>query len=463
MDHIAYVVAEQLGYFLGKYLGWLIYPYYVILKGGAWNIQQSLEGLGLASSNIVEQNAQGQIVSSYWSPGEAMLPILAMLWIFLLVLALLYVTTGYVLGRKKGAFLALSILVLPGLLVLLGWWPAVSFAPDSFVISGSGVLGSGWGMLALVGLGLVAGWCGVLVLADLLSLGDGFGHVYDHVWYAAALLAGIFFVADSQSNRHAQSLQEHSRDMQQASTYLLKQAERYESWCEQSGQGDRLSCRWASSVQQTLLDYSTYVPAVFAKVGPLDAADLYRINGQHLTAEQITALRTEIATRNEGMCPITRINDQVSRLPLPSSRCLVTPIAFCSAFPDKLDGRDIRHEALNPTWFASECVVAALVASRSQQEKLLAKIKDDQRAKHYRWIYYILFSVVVGGKIALTTAKSFGMNKRLPPEKRRSLHFMRRLFQVTLKGLRNIWRMFAGIVSICVALLRFAVPRGGKR
>ncbi|MBU9297808.1 hypothetical protein C6P74_30375 [Burkholderia multivorans] len=463
MDQIAYVMAEKSGYFIGKYLGWLIYPYLVILKGGAWNLQQGLEGLGLVSSNFVEQDTQGHIVSSYWSPGEAMLPILAMLWMFLLVLALFCLTAGYVLGRKRGVLVALLILILPGLLVLLGWWPAISLAPDSFVISGSGVLGSGWGMLALVGLGLVAGWCGVLVLLDLLSIGDGFGHVYDHVWYAAALLAGIFFVADSQSNRHVQSLQESSHDAQNASAYLLKQAERYESWCVQSGHSDRLSCRWASSVQQSLLDYSTYAPAVFVAVGPLAAADMYKINGQRLTAEQITSLRKEIAMRNEDMCPVTRLNDRFSRLPPPSSRCLSTPIQFCDALPDKLDGRDITRDALNPAWFASECVVATLVASRGRQEQLLAKVKDDLRSRHFRWIYYVLFSIVVGGKIALATAKSVGMSKRSPLEKRRSLHFIHRIFQVGWKWLKFVWHMVAGGMSICFALLRFAVPRGGKR
>ncbi|HEM7888311.1 hypothetical protein [Burkholderia cepacia] len=463
MNEIVYIIAERSGYFLGKYLGWLIYPYLVILKGGAWNIQQSFEGLGLVSSNFVEQDAQGQVVSSYWSPGEAMLPILVVLWILLLVLAFLYITTGYVLARKKGALVALSILLLPGLLVLQGWWPLISLVPDSFVIGGSGVLGSGWGMLTLVGLGLVAGWCGVLVLIDLLPIGDGFGHVYDHVWYAAALLAGIFFVFDSQANRHVQSLQESSRDTQRASAYLLKQAERYESWCAQNRLGESLSCRWASSVQQTLLDYSAEDPAVFVVTGPHAAADMYQINGRRLTPEQITSLRNEIATYNEDMCPVTRINDRVSVMPPSSSRCLRTPIQFCASFPERLDGRDVRHDAFNPASLASECVVSTLVAFRDQQEKLLTQVNDDRRSKHYRWIYYVLFSIVIGGKIALATAKTAGLNKRTPTERRRSLHWVSRLWQISWRGLQIIWWVIAGSAAICVALLRFAMPRSGKR
>jgi hypothetical protein len=58
---------------------------------------------------------------------------------------------------------------------------------------------------------MIAGWCAMLVFIDIVRAGDKFWHVYDHVWYAAGLLAGIFFVADSQVSEHARSLQESSR------------------------------------------------------------------------------------------------------------------------------------------------------------------------------------------------------------------------------------------------------------
>lgn len=130
---------------------------------------------------------------------------------------------------------------------------------------------------------------------------------------------------------------------------------------------------------------------------------------------------------------------------------------------ERLDGRDVRHDAFNPASLASECVVSTLVAFRDRQEKLLTQVNDDRRSKHYRWIYYVLFSIVIGGKIALATAKTVGLNKRTPTERRRSMHWVSRLWQISWRGLQIIWWVIAGSVAICVALLRFAMPRSGKR
>jgi hypothetical protein len=115
-----------------------LYPYVSILHGAAWNIQQNMEGLGIASSNVVQRDPHGHVVSSYWSPAQATIPLLGMLALCSLALAVLFVLSGYVLGRKRGAIAIVALLVLPGCLKLVSLWPKLRYLPDRFDISGTG-------------------------------------------------------------------------------------------------------------------------------------------------------------------------------------------------------------------------------------------------------------------------------------------------------------------------------------
>lgn len=200
----------------------LLSPYIVVLQGAAWNLQQSLEGLGVISSNYIVRDPQGMIVSSYWSPAQSVAVILGLLFIALVVFACAFLVAGYVISRKTGAAISLGLLLVPAVLNVLGIWPFFSAVPDSFVLGGTGVLGAGYGMACLMLLGVLGGWCVAIIFTDLVRIRDRFWHLYDHFWVIAGLLAGIFFVADSQVSRHATELQATSTEVKQASAYLLR-------------------------------------------------------------------------------------------------------------------------------------------------------------------------------------------------------------------------------------------------
>jgi hypothetical protein len=76
---------------------------------------------------------------------------------------------------------------------------------------------------------------------------------------------------------------------------------------------------------------------------------------------------------------------------------------YCTAFADPLDGKMDQENIVRTTALASECIIPTLVRLREQQQKLLALTIEDKRSKHYRWLYYGFFSLVVGGKIATST------------------------------------------------------------
>jgi hypothetical protein len=248
-------------------LNTFLYPYFSLIYSASWNIQQSLEGMGIRSSSFVEYDAAGHIVSSYWSPAQSLLPILGLLSLLAIFLSIAFVVAGYAVHRKVGGVCALLLLCLPGILSVMSIWPEMHLIPDTFVIGGSGILGSAGGVAPLLGMGVLAGWIGVILLSDLLRLGENFSHAYDHVWCLSGVIAAAFFVADSQVGEHARNLQESVKTVQGASTYLSRQVTTYEQWCNANQKQNTASCRWAANIQQKLLNYSTQGATLYRDFG----------------------------------------------------------------------------------------------------------------------------------------------------------------------------------------------------
>lgn len=423
-----------------------LYPYFSLIYGASWNVQQSLEGMGIRSSSFVEYDAAGHIVSSYWSPAQALLPILELLSLLAILLSIAFVIAGYTVRRKVGGVCALLLLCFPGILNVLSLWPEIPLIPDTFVIDGSGILGSGIGIAPLLGMGVLTGWIGFILLSDLFQLGENFSHAYDHVWCLSGVVAAAFFVADSQVGEHVRNLQESVKTVQAASTYLSRQVTIYDQWCNVNQKQNTASCRWAANIQQKLLDYSTQGAKLYREFGPQSSADIYSTYGHNIEAQTVATIRMEIESYNSTVCPVTQLGPGVWQH-TQSARCLMTPAEYCFAPPERLNGQ-IKTQMGDTAALSSECIIPSLVALRTRQEKLLQKTGEDLQAKHYRWIYYLFFSIVVGGKIATSTVKLFSMHRRTAEESRRSLHLIKRcvaviskifLFSLKMTARAGIW------------------------
>lgn len=434
-------------------------PYISILYGAASNIEQSLEGLGVVSSNFVKWNEQGIITESYWSPAQVAQSIFGLFILCVPILFLLWGTAGYVVGRKKGLAVTIFLALLPGMLSLMGAWPVLSFMPDTFVIRGKGVLGSGWGMLPLVVLGMLTGWSMLVVLCDLFNLNDRFWHLYDHFWVAAAILTGIFFVADSQVAEHNRELQESSRTFQQASAYLLKQVGGYSTWCSHSDQPQSASCRWASDVHQLLIDYSTEHVAIASEFGPKSTIDVYSPFQQHPGSGHVETIRTELAAYNHKLCPVTELGKGTRRFTRSSPLCQTPPPMFCNAYPEPLNGVVDNDAMIKTSAIANECLIPTLIMLRAQQETLLKKVEADRIARHYRWMFYVAFSIIAGGKIASSTLRVVSFNQRISDDRRRSLRFVRR---ICIRSWATLQFIFGTVIRACrlvFYMLSKAFPR----
>jgi hypothetical protein len=133
-------------------------PYMLFLLGAAFNIQQTREGLNpdpiifhvYAPGSNIGQGLPSQYAGMLWLPFGALL-------LYSLLLGGLIVIAAYILGRRRGSFIALLLLALPGISSTFGLWPRINYFPDTFVLRGTGMLGSVWGMFPLVFMGLGTG------------------------------------------------------------------------------------------------------------------------------------------------------------------------------------------------------------------------------------------------------------------------------------------------------------------
>lgn len=413
------------------------FPYIAFLYGAAYSIQQVLEGVGLASSNFLERNEKGLIIGSYWSPAEAVTPILGLLLIYSIILLFALICAGFVIARWRGVTVVFAALALPGLLNVAGLWPQINYLPDSFYIGG-GSLGSPLGLIPLLILSLLTGWCITIIVYDTLNLNDKFRGYYDHLWYATALLAGIFFVADSVGNRYASNLAEENRISRAASSYLLKQVRSYDQFCKAEDLAETPSCIWASGVQQTLNEYAAYGSDTFHLFGPTESAEIYAGIRRSVSEKEIIQIRNEIERYNRSVCPVEELGNGVRRHAQPSGVCQRIPSAFCTAFPDQPEGLVDKYIIARSVALASECIIPTLVASKAKQEDLAAAIASKQEERYQRWWLFIALATVVGGKVANSTTKVANLDQR-------DAHDRRRLVRPALRGLSRGVKRLAGI------------------
>lgn len=412
-------------------LSQFLIPYVALLSRAAWSIQQNLEGAGLLSSDMTASSLAAAMPDAAlvtgWDPGASVRVILGLLCLLCLLFAPFVMLAGYAVGRKTGVIATAVVLLLPGVAGITGISPHVAPAPEAFEIGGVGATGDIGGMLSLVALLVAAGWTVTVLAADSLPIRNKCWEVYDHIWLVLGLIAAIIFIADFQMARHDADFRETGHDVQRASGYLLKQVEVYVSWCRHNATDHAASCRWASHVHPSLLLLAFEDPRVFVKLGPDSSAALY---GNDLyrpaTPAEMDKIRREIADYNQKLCPVKDLGNGVRRLSAPSPQCQDTPAQFCTAFPDALDGKTPETLMGASVALASECVLPSLIRFRRMAIRLASEAEHDHRNRNYRWMYFLGFSMLLGGKLAGTTAKLASFNDRSVGDTRRVLRLLGR-------------------------------------
>ncbi|QIE89230.1 hypothetical protein [Pseudomonas nitroreducens] len=421
-------------------------PYFFFLYSAAYNIFQSLEGMGLASSFTLDVSAGAAMVSA-WDVGGAVSVVWAVLFLLCaFVVFPLLLATCYVLGRRKGVLICMAVIIIPGVLSALSLLPVISGLPRGYYIGGAGSLGSAFGFIPIAIIGVVVGWCLVILIYDSFRLSDRFRHAYDHVWFMAAILTGVFFVADSGTSQDYEKHNYEVDSVRGASSYLLGQVKSLRAHCIATGDLQSLSCRWASNVQQKLNDYSALAVGNFVLDGPRVSADIYSVGFKGLSDGEIVQMRKEIDDYNLALCPVVRLSESVTRHSSPSDVCQIIPPPYCRAFPDAPDGLVDRYIIGRPVAIASECVVPTLVALRNSLERQSAVIAADKSSKHYRWLFFVALSIALGGKVANSTTRMIDMDRRPNEDRRRILDVLRFLAGLASKLVRLLLNLSRGLI-----------------
>lgn len=424
-------------------------PYLRFMYGAAYNVQQILEGIGVLSSSFLTFDNYGNINGSYWSPSEAATLPLIFIFLYLPIMLTFLFSASYTIGKKKGVGYLVLILILPGILSYFEYWPNFNYLPGSYDIGGNGELGSVLGFLPLVVFGILTGWSIVILIYDNFNLNDKFRHIFDHFWYTSAVIAGAFFIIDSGVNKNVNELKEENSRGRQASSYLLNQVKIYDSHCSSTGSKETLSCRWASDVQQYLTEYTVYDEKLFYSLGPKSTQDIYDPIWKKLNRSQILILREQISSYNNKLCPFKQNEDGSVALSRSSGVCQRVPAVFCRSYPEEHDKIVNKNIALHTVALASECIAPTIVLSRRKQESLVAKVKQDTYEKYLRWIYFVLFSFIIGGKLANSTTKLFGFDNRPKKERLRILRVIYSISTTLVKALKYIFELLLhAILSI---------------
>lgn len=382
-------------------------PYLFAILGAAYSLQQALEGLSLHGSNFLVADADGRIINSYWSAQEAVAMPLLFLLVYVCILSAGALSAVRVLAGNRGLFIGFLVLSTPGFLSIVGVFPKLQWLPETYNV-GSGELGSPWGMFALLLIALGTGLTSILLVSKLCRLDDRFRHGYDQFWYAMAISAGLFFVADKGAANDREKLRDSAATSKAASAYLLGQVRLLDAECEAGKVRLPVACNWAKTSQWMLAQFADANHNLYWQLGPDNDDEIYAGKSHDFSAEGIQSLRQELHSYNISKCPIKNLGSGVWQFAPELSGCSFPPASFCLAYPNTpLSGAEADTGNLSTVAIANECVVPSLVALKVQQKKLAHEVSSNSRARHLRWLLFLFTALVAGGKVANASIRMF--------------------------------------------------------
>ncbi|HHE4949547.1 TPA: hypothetical protein ACPEUZ_003448 [Citrobacter braakii] len=376
---------------------------------------QTLDGMGVISTNFVEMNAQGALLSSYWSPNKVAVVLGGcFLELFILLLPFIFLSS-WILARKKGLIICFVLLITPGLLSLCHLLPAIQWLPLTYEIGGAGATGNAAGLGSLSLIGLLCGWILAVIISDIFATGEKFRQWTDIFLILTAVGNGIFWVSDREVAVGKTAYEKTITDINDAAKYLLFQVKDYSRMCDNNGLTEISSCQWASYIQETLENIASTKSSVIEYVIPENLDTFYRIPEYYSNQVSPDKIRQEFQDFNKKLCPNKPLSKTITQLPSPSRWCQTPPPAYCNAIQDGKykTGMSDRFAVAN------ECVTTSLLRYRQVLLKEQARLSLSKNAPHYRWMWFIAMSFFIGGKIANVMTKIGNVENRGITEKHR--------------------------------------------
>lgn len=391
------------------------YPYIMLCYSAGYALLQTLDGMGVISTNFVEMNAQGALLSSYWSPNKVAV-VLGGFFLELFILLLPFVfLSSWILARKKGLIICFVLLITPGLLSLCHLLPAIQWLPLTYEIGGTGATGNAAGLGSLSFIGLLSGWVWAVIISDIFATGEKFRQWTDIFLILTAVGNGIFWVSDREMTVGKTAYEKTITDINDAAKYLLFQVKDYSRMCDNSGLSEMSSCQWASYIQETLENIASTKSSVIEYVMPENLDTFYRIPEYYGNQVSPDKIRQEFQNYNKKLCPNKSLSKAITQLPPPSRWCQTPPPAYCNAIQEGKYKTDMSDRFA----VANECVTTSLLRYRQVLLKEQARLSLSKNSPHYRWMWFIAMSFFIGGKIANVMTKIGNVENRLITEKHR--------------------------------------------
>ncbi|BEO39373.1 hypothetical protein SMQE08_34610 [Serratia marcescens] len=385
-----------------------LFPYFMACYSAGFAVLQTLDGLGIVSTNYVEFDNMGHITSSYLSPSQSAQAIASILmWALIIALPFFFISLWILMGMK-GVIASLFILVTPGLISILGYFPTIQWLPSRYFIQGTGSVGDATGMFLLISAGLTLGWITTIIISDILSTGEKFRQWSDIFIILTAIANGIFWVSDKDINSVKNQYAETVRDVNNAAQYLLTQTRDYSDMCVRTGITQKASCEWASYIQETLSYIVSLSPGKTELFIPGNMSDFYKIHTRNTEKNTMNEIRKELYDYNRTICPIKNLSAGVRQLSPPSFLCKRTPFAYCNANQNW----KYATESLETIAISNECVFSSILNYRLVLERNTKTIMENARTQHYRWLWFIILSMLLGVKIANIMTKIFCFEKK---------------------------------------------------
>jgi hypothetical protein len=307
-------------------------------------------------------------------------------------------------------------------------------------------------MLLLQGAAMTTGWALTVSLTHWLKLDDRFRHGFDQFWYALAISAGLFFVADLNANDQRDDLRQSAATSRAASSYLLDQVRRLDRYCRSDSVKLPLACKWARSSQWQLEDYAHHGERLYWQLGPEQEWTIYAGSGATHNDMAVDALRQELHQYNLRVCPVTDAGGGVTRASRVSSTCQMTPPEFCTSYPArKLAGVDPAIGAARTVAIANECIVPTLSRLKVEQASLAGAVDDSAKARNLRTMFFIFVAFVAGGKVANASVRMTDEMRRRQVLKPTATGYAAPkpqgrffgIFAGFMNGVRGLWRTMA--------------------
>lgn len=217
-------------------------PYIMACYSAAYALLQTLDGLGIVSTDYIGPNNLGYMHTA-WAPDKIAQIICALLLACLVLTLPIIILSAWVFAGKRGLICCVIILLIPGLTSIFGVFPAIPWLPSQYAIQGTGNVGDSLGLRCLVFAGLIYGWAIMILISDIFSTGEKFRQWFDITLILTTITRGIFWVLDKDISTIKAQYAETVRDINTASQYLLMQARDYSDMCLQTGITDKKSCR----------------------------------------------------------------------------------------------------------------------------------------------------------------------------------------------------------------------------